>query len=49
MFSNITTYDKQECQTGVIHIGYGAFHRAHQCTTTSSQASIRDNVDGTLI
>ena len=25
-----TTYDKQECQTGVIHIGYGAFHRAHQ-------------------
>lgn len=25
-----TTYDKQNCQTGVIHIGYGAFHRAHQ-------------------
>ena len=25
-----TTYDKQQCQTGIIHIGYGAFHRAHQ-------------------
>ena len=23
-------YDKSECQTGVVHIGYGAFHRAHQ-------------------
>lgn len=23
-------YDKTECQTGVIHIGYGNFHRAHQ-------------------
>jgi len=25
-----TSYDKSECQIGVIHIGYGAFHRAHQ-------------------
>lgn len=25
-----TTYDKTMCQTGVVHIGYGAFHRAHQ-------------------
>lgn len=25
-----TTYDKSKCQTGIIHIGYGAFHRAHQ-------------------
>ena len=25
-----TTYDKAECQTGIVHIGYGAFHRAHQ-------------------
>jgi D-arabinitol 4-dehydrogenase len=25
-----TTYDKFECQTGIVHIGYGAFHRAHQ-------------------
>lgn len=25
-----TTYDKTKCQTGIIHIGYGAFHRAHQ-------------------
>jgi len=25
-----TTYDKSECQTGIVHIGYGAFHRAHQ-------------------
>ena len=25
-----TTYDKNECQTGIVHIGYGAFHRAHQ-------------------
>ena len=23
-------YDKSECQTGVVHIGYGNFHRAHQ-------------------
>ena len=26
----VTTYDKSDCQTGIIHIGYGAFHRAHQ-------------------
>ena len=25
-----TSYNKSECQTGIIHIGYGAFHRAHQ-------------------
>ena len=25
-----TTYDKTICQTGIIHVGYGAFHRAHQ-------------------
>jgi D-arabinitol 4-dehydrogenase len=25
-----TTYNKSECQIGVIHIGYGNFHRAHQ-------------------
>jgi len=25
-----TSYDRRECQTGIIHIGYGAFHRAHQ-------------------
>ena len=25
-----TTYNKSECQTGIVHIGYGAFHRAHQ-------------------
>ena len=25
-----TTYDKSECQTGIVHIGYGAFHRSHQ-------------------
>jgi D-arabinitol 4-dehydrogenase len=25
-----TKYDKTVCQTGIIHIGYGAFHRAHQ-------------------
>lgn len=23
-------YDKGECQTGIVHIGYGNFHRAHQ-------------------
>ena len=25
-----TTYDKSKCQTGIVHIGYGVFHRAHQ-------------------
>ena len=25
-----TTYDKADCAIGVVHIGYGAFHRAHQ-------------------
>ena len=25
-----TTYDKSDCQTGIVHIGYGAFHRSHQ-------------------
>lgn len=25
-----TSYDKSLCQMGIVHIGYGAFHRAHQ-------------------
>ncbi len=25
-----TTYDRSACQVGVVHLGYGAFHRAHQ-------------------
>lgn len=25
-----TTYDRAACQTGVVHLGFGAFHRAHQ-------------------
>ena len=25
-----TTYDRKACDIGVVHIGYGAFHRAHQ-------------------
>lgn len=25
-----TTYDRSHCQTGVVHLGFGAFHRAHQ-------------------
>lgn len=25
-----TQYDRQSCEVGVVHVGYGAFHRAHQ-------------------
>jgi mannitol-1-phosphate/altronate dehydrogenase len=25
-----TNYDKNECEIGVVHVGFGAFHRAHQ-------------------
>lgn len=25
-----TTYDREQCQCGIVHLGYGAFHRAHQ-------------------
>jgi len=25
-----TTYDRDACEVGIVHIGYGAFHRAHQ-------------------
>uniref|UniRef100_UPI0040483917 hypothetical protein n=1 Tax=Yoonia sp. TaxID=2212373 RepID=UPI0040483917 len=25
-----TTYDRSTCQIGVVHLGFGAFHRAHQ-------------------
>jgi len=25
-----TSYDKNECNIGVVHLGFGAFHRAHQ-------------------
>ena len=25
-----STYDRAACQTGVVHLGFGAFHRAHQ-------------------
>ena len=29
LFSD-TSYDRSACQVGVVHIGFGAFHRAHQ-------------------
>ena len=25
-----TNYNKNECEIGVVHVGFGAFHRAHQ-------------------
>ena len=25
-----TGYDRSECRIGIVHVGYGAFHRAHQ-------------------
>ncbi len=25
-----TTYNRSDCDVGIVHIGYGAFHRAHQ-------------------
>ena len=25
-----TEYDRSECRIGIVHVGYGAFHRAHQ-------------------
>ena len=25
-----TTYDRRACEIGIVHLGYGAFHRAHQ-------------------
>lgn len=25
-----TSYDRENCQTGVVHLGFGAFHRSHQ-------------------
>ena len=25
-----TTYDRASCQIGIVHLGFGAFHRAHQ-------------------
>ena len=25
-----TEYDRSTCNIGVVHLGYGAFHRAHQ-------------------
>ena len=25
-----TEYDRSACQVGVVHLGFGAFHRAHQ-------------------
>ena len=27
-------YDRSECQTGIVHIGYGNFHKAHQAALT---------------
>lgn len=27
---NTTTYDRSACKTGVVHLGFGAFHRSHQ-------------------
>ena len=25
-----TSYNRDDCQIGIVHVGYGAFHRAHQ-------------------
>jgi mannitol-1-phosphate/altronate dehydrogenase len=27
---NATSYDRSACEVGVVHLGFGAFHRAHQ-------------------
>ena len=25
-----TTYDQSQCKNGIVHLGFGAFHRTHQ-------------------
>ncbi|MDB2603956.1 mannitol dehydrogenase family protein, partial [Planktomarina temperata] len=25
-----TGYDRSDCEIGIVHLGFGAFHRAHQ-------------------
>lgn len=45
---SLPTYDRSALQTGIIHLGIGAFHRAHQATYTEGCVSEGDHRWGIL-
>ncbi len=42
------SYDRSAVQTGIVHLGVGAFHRAHQAVYTEASLAAGDNRWGTL-
>ncbi|MCE3544424.1 D-mannonate oxidoreductase, partial [Escherichia coli] len=41
-------YDRSAVETGIVHLGIGAFHRAHQAVYTDSVLASGDNRWGIL-
>lgn len=40
-----TEYDRNACQIGIVHIGYGAFHRAHQAVYVDDYMQATGDLD----
>lgn len=39
-----TGYDRSKCQVGIVHLGYGAFHRAHQSVYIDDYMNTTDDL-----
>ena len=40
-----TGYDRSECRVGIVHVGYGAFHRAHQAVYVDDYMDATDDLN----
>ena len=38
-----TSYDSTSCAIGVVHLGFGAFHRAHQAVYIDDYMSVTND------
>ena len=37
---SVSAYDRQQCDIGIVHLGFGAFHRAHQAVYIDEYMSV---------
>ena len=40
-----TAYNREKCQIGIVHLGYGAFHRAHQAVYIDDYMQATDDLN----
>ena len=43
-----TSYERAACQTGVVHLGFGAFHRSHQAVYLDDYMDMSGDCAGAL-